>query len=72
MGAFKWKETLCAEKKGTAVPRRDFFLHPHPANGPALGEETPCPEMVNHIHVTPGSLDDTMEIFSLDLLVTGD
>lgn len=63
---------LCAERKGTAVPRKDFFLLPHPTNGPALAEETLCSEMVDHIHVTPGSLDDTMEILLLDLLVTGD
>lgn len=49
-----------------------FILLPHPTNGPARREATLCSDMVNHIHVTPGSLDDTMEIFSFDLLVIGD
>lgn len=64
MSAFGRKS--CAERKGTAVPRRAFVLLPHLANGPTLGEDTLCSDMVNYIHVIPRSLDDTMEIFSLD------
>lgn len=71
MGAFKWKETVC-RKKGDSCSKESFLFASHPTNGPAMGEETLCSDMVNHIPVTPGSLDDTMEIFSLDLLVIGD